>query len=552
MRLRPLLGALAALLMSPGVSRGQAVSGHLTDASGAAVPAARVILVDSGGVRVGSSLTDASGGFRLQAPRPGRYRVMAERVGFASTTSTPLELRPGADARLHLRASSASVSLEGITARGGGARCRLARESGQATAALWDEARKALDATAGARENLSARFVMVEYRRELDAGSLAITSERRTQRRTSAPSPFVSSPLDTLLQRGFVRASGDSVSWDAPDAEVLLSPRFQASHCLHTVAHPDSAGLIGLGFRPVGRPRVADVAGTLWLDRASAQLRFIEFRYVHAGDPARHPQVGGRVDFQRLSTGHWIVRKWWIRLPRVNPDAVLPPRLASGVRRPPVAVPRLLEVGGEVMEAGAAARGTVRGDIAGTVWDSVASAPLAGAEVSAVGTPWVAYTDSAGRFVLPAMAEGVYRVTFRHSRQLAGGLQPIPAVVTVPGDSAARVGLATRGVQALVQAHCPRLQTGEGLLAGRVAAEGVGVSGATVSAQWSGLAPDRRTVTQPRVTTQSGPEGSFVICGVPREVRLELTVRAGSRTDRRELNLRGAPLLLVPVELDAR
>src|SRR5687767_734163 len=131
-----LAAALAALVTAPGAA--QAVAGTLIDPSGAAVPAARVLLLDSLGVSRASSLTDASGAFRLSAPGAGRYRVAAERVGFASTRSAPVQLGPGETGTVRLVASSTAISLTGVTVRGGSSRCRLARESGRATALLWE------------------------------------------------------------------------------------------------------------------------------------------------------------------------------------------------------------------------------------------------------------------------------------------------------------------------------------------------------------------------------------------------------------------------------
>lgn len=542
------LALIAAVLLASRPLPAQEVAGVLVDGSGAVVPAARLVLVDSAGGRAGSVLSGEDGGFRLRAPAAGRYRVRAERVGFASSTSAVLELREGTVTPLRLAASAAAVSLEGITVQAGSSRCRLARESGQATALLWEEARKALDLTEGAREVEAIRFDLVEYRRELDAGSLAVISERRSRRAARSTSPFASTSLDTLLERGFVRPRGDSVSWDAPDAQVLLSPRFQATHCLYTVAHPDSAGLVGLGFRPVGNRRAPDVTGTLWLHRATARLRHLEYGYVNAGTPGRHPQVGGRVEFEQVGTGHWVVRRWWIRIPAVNADAVFGPMTPVWDR---LRISRIVEVGGEITGAGGqpVSRPGALGRITGVVWDSLARAPLAGAEVTAQGTPWVAYTDSAGRFTLPAMPAGVYRIGFTHSHQAATGQPAVPALADLAADTLAQVSLAVPGEQTVIGENCPGMNRSLGLVAGVVTHGDSALAEAEVEVYWSGLAENRRTVIQQTLSTRTRVDGSFAICEVPTEVLLELRVRGPEGRVREELAPQGRRVRLHPVRL---
>jgi len=535
----------AILLVQPAAA--QEVAGMLVDSRGAPLPISRVVLLDSAGTRVSSTLTRADGGFRLAAPAAGSYRVRAERVGFASTTSAALRLQAGTATPLRLVAGQAAVTLEGITARGGSARCRLARESGAATAMLWDEARKALEATEGARGDESVQFELVSYRRELEAGSMAIIREDRSQRAMRLlTSPFIATPLDTLLQKGFVRPRGDSVSWDAPDAEVLLSPRFQATHCLHATEHPDSASLIGLGFQPVGNRLPSDVTGTLWLDRATAELRYLEYRYVNAGYPGRHPRVGGRVDFERLASGLWVVRRWWIRIPAVDAEAVF---AAPGPFRLQPRITRIVEVGGEIFGAGVRSPNRGSGRITGVVWDSVAGAPLAGAEVSALGTPWVAYTDSAGRFVIPAMPAGTYSVTFTHSRQAATGFARQPVIADLSTDTVAEVALAVHGERSMLARHCPGLRPDLGLIAGIVLRESDPVPGATVEVQWAGLGGDRASVLQRVLRTTTEADGTFVFCEVPMEVQLEVRARSGEQHTSGTTILERQRVMLYPVRL---
>src|ERR1019366_8381178 len=56
---------------------------------------------------------------------------------------------------------------------------------------------------------------------------------------------------------------------------------------------------------------------TLWLARASAELRLLEFRYTNLSPGVARAEPGGSVEFLRLSTGGWLMGRWMIRAPQV-------------------------------------------------------------------------------------------------------------------------------------------------------------------------------------------------------------------------------------------
>ena len=75
-------------------------------------------------------------------------------------------------------------------------------------------------------------------------------------------------------------------------------------------------GLIGLGFSPTGEDKsVPDIAGTMWIDLQTAELQWLEYTYQYLDPDQTSSQVGGRVDFERMPDGTWIVPEWWIRVP---------------------------------------------------------------------------------------------------------------------------------------------------------------------------------------------------------------------------------------------
>jgi hypothetical protein len=86
--------------------------------------------------------------------------------------------------------------------------------------------------------------------------------------------------------------------------------------------------------------------------------------------------------------------------------------------------------------------------VVGTVYDSLAAAPLARATVqwaspSDPGRTYTTQTDSAGRYRLPAVRLGRYLVGFFHPDVDAIGVELPPIGVELGGDTTARVDLAT-------------------------------------------------------------------------------------------------------------
>ncbi|MGH2898204.1 MAG: carboxypeptidase-like regulatory domain-containing protein, partial [Solirubrobacteraceae bacterium] len=151
---------------------------------------------------------------------------------------------------------------------------------------------------------------------------------------------------ETLSAAGYVRRrDSSSVIFDMPSAEVLLSDDFAAHHCFGLAKPPDEhPEWIGVRFTPRDkRGDISDVRGVLWLDRARAELKRLEFTYANlpratyevCDDAPEHIPVadrkrmcgpvpdndanrlglGGEADFQRLATGEWMVTHWALRKP---------------------------------------------------------------------------------------------------------------------------------------------------------------------------------------------------------------------------------------------
>ncbi len=114
------LWAVAALL-SIGSAAAQSVRGQvLDDSTGAAIPGARVDLLDQGGHALQQGVTAQDGTFRLSAPRPGQYRLTVRRMGYAPRTTPPLDLAVSDTPTVAVRLRTSAVTLAPVTVVGRG------------------------------------------------------------------------------------------------------------------------------------------------------------------------------------------------------------------------------------------------------------------------------------------------------------------------------------------------------------------------------------------------------------------------------------------------
>jgi hypothetical protein len=524
---------MSALGLPIGVS-GQIVQGHLRDAATRApVEGALVLLLDVTGRRVAGTLTDQRGAFGIVAPGAGRYTVQAERIGFATAASEPFPLAANEVHAVELFASAMAVSLEGLEVEGR-KRCVVRPEEGAALSRVWGEAQKALRNQEWTDGNGPARFRLRRYEREYDAGMRFVTSEREVFSGWTGGNPIRSLPAEDLLANGFVRGADDG-GWEyyGPDASVLLSDAFLDTHCFELSVDEHDPEVIGLAFEPIRGRRVADISGTFWLTRSDARLRFLEFVYTSAPWPEAARVASGRVEFDELPGGQWVVRQWWIRMPRMERDMALMVGGLSGLR-----VGGILEVGGTATQVGVprapslAAAGA--GTIEGMVWDSTRGRPLVGAQVRSADGAHSGVTDAAGRFTLEALPDGAHELLVRHPRLDSLPMAPAPVSVTVTHGATAEVRLAVPSLASMIATACRggEGQAGSSIVLGTVTwgAAGDPVAGATVTLEWSDYEviagrEVRSDVHGLRVT--SNARGRYAACGIPPGVLLSVKPSVG-------------------------
>ena len=294
--------------------RGQVVSAD----SSSQVAGVVVVATDSRG-EVTRTLSGLNGDFLLRLPHAGQFGVQALRIGYRPTVLPPVTVAGGEEISLRIVLDDRPVTLAAVTVRGNNV-CHISLDSGQAVAKIWQEARTAIAATqlSASEEPLVARWIVFDSLG--DRASKAMRSGRATQYEGATTSVFESVSADSLGRFGYVVENKGRLSFYAPDANVLLSDSFAGDHCFHSEPPPAGhADWIGVAFQPAyDRRGHSDMEGTLWLDRESAELRLLEFRYTRLPAGLGIVQPGGMVEFLRLSSGNWIISRWNVRIQRVQ------------------------------------------------------------------------------------------------------------------------------------------------------------------------------------------------------------------------------------------
>lgn len=493
----------------------QTVRGQLIEeGTGVALEGALVVLTppDSDSAYTGA-LTNASGRFQLTAG-PGRWRLRSERIGHGSVYSEPFELEPGEEISIRLEAPVEAIRLPGLEVPAASRGCVARPEEGLATARLWDEARKALENSFWGREGELVRFETVVYQRRLDPETLSVREEEAERQVGTGVRPFRSVPPDVLAARGFVQATDSGTYYFAPDEEVLLSDVFLDDHCFRVLRSREHPELVGLAFEPVRGAENVEIAGVLWLDEQTRELRFLEYRYENLRVDVPTDDLGGRVQFQRLPTGAWIPRRWWIRMPVIELEQIR--RMGFEMERRRLVAIR--ERGGEVvaveMRDGRRIEQLDRPRVQGVVYDSLRGRPLADAEVSLLGTDHVVRTDPNGRFMITA-GEGNFLLTFDHPRLDTLAWEPDPQPLMMRAGVVRQVRLAVPAEETLLVEACAAGAPGTALVGSVRDGEGAPIPSARVSLAWQGSGGEMRGREE-----RTDGRGRFAFCDAPPHTEL--------------------------------
>ncbi len=448
--------------------------------------------------------------------------------------SRSLDLAAGQTVEERLAAPAAVFALEGLVVRRERKRCRALPEAGRQAAAVWDEVRKALDVTAWTERQRAFTFRLAQHERELDPASLAVRRETTGYAAGMASNPYRSLPAGELAERGYVATRGDTTLYFAPDAGVLVSDEFLDAHCFWLQpGGRGEPGLVGLAFEPARAAAGKGIRGVLWVDRGTGELRHLDFGYpaTDLDGPTEH--LGGRVEFEPLPGGAWVVRRWRIRMPRVG-RRVVRYGGASSFRS---VVQSIREEGGEILEirtpAGELVRAAGRARLAGAVYDGAGAGPLAGAAVRLAGTPYATRTDARGRFRMDDLPEGRYRVEVGHPRLDSLAISLPGREVELRRDGEARLELSTPSGREILALLCPAgIAAGQGVLLGTVRGGAGTVQGTVVTVDWTrwdvqneqnhGSAPLTVQRDRRQAAATLDDRDRYRVCGVPADVTLSV------------------------------
>lgn len=533
----PVLAGAALLAATP--APGQTVSALVAHAeTSEPVAGALVRLLDDAGATVRRALTNERGLTLLTGVVPGRHRLRVEMIGMETTETGPFEIGEDQTVRREVRLPVRAIGLEGFRVEVE-ERCQVRPSEGDLAARLWDEARTALTMTTLTQRDDVYRYRTMLYERDLDRDGDVVRRETRSRREATLRTPFRSRPAEELMRDGFVDRSGETNVYFAPDAEVLLSDVFLDSHCFRPRAGAEgeeTAGLMGLVFEPVElEGRRVDISGTLWVDAATSELRWLDYRYENLPPDIRSDELGGRVAFQRMPQGRWIVPRWSIRMPTIamqrHPVTGESRRSLVGFR----------EVGGVVLDAqgsGQTVGRTRTGSLEGVVRDSLGNA-AEGVGVEIVGTERETSTDSAGRFEVSDLMEGTYQVRLVESGLRALGWTPVPPTRVVRESETSYLELHLPSRASVLAEACeaqptsgsdllPPEASGSGILLGWVRDAGTDepLPGATVrvsGARWEVSIEQGRVREDPyHFETTADRTGFYLLCEMPEDEPLTI------------------------------
>lgn len=556
MHMRPLILA-AAIALIGGRAAAQEVRIEVVEAAnGKAIVGANVSVIDSTGLAVGGGFSDQGGYINLPVPMRGPFRVRADKVSYDTWISVVLRQ---AGKPIHVRIGMAPTRTPSTVVRTETA-CQQLSGPGTPAGDLWVELRKALTASAMTEAKGLVPLDVDLYERVLDR-NLGILSERTEQRSNVSRRPSTGIALDQLDSARGGEATGGEV-YRPPDAATFLSDAFVRSHCFSAIrGYGQENGLAGLEFKPARVGGLAALTGVIWLDPKANALRYLNFDYVNLPVPLRLARTTGRVEFQQLPGGHWIVPRWYIRMPRTA-------RVAStDVGSPTVMRDSLLgyqEVGGTARPAGTArsvgSPAPSQGDAAtpdapapvvgqavltGVVFDSTTGKPLRNVDVSTGVGRFKTRTGDGGRYELVIDGALSDKVVFDHPRLRLFRIPERVQTVSVSPGSRGQAMVFIPSLGTLRSKLCGQNETGteaQGMAVGYVKdTAGNPVRNAHVWATWQILWVEQNgrlvsTNLQRTVETDTGPDGSYIMCGFTRGAQVTAKVSiAGKNTVQEKL-----------------
>ena len=516
--------------------------GGLISRGGVSLNAAIVALTDSTGHAVTQSAVGDGGRYSLRVPHDGTFRIRVQQIGWRPWISDAFVVRANQSVTRNLEVTSARVTLDAVRVVADGGVCRAATDSSAAAFSVWEEARKALlAASLTSAEPLSMTATLDE--RTFDADGVRLVNDSSWSRSGRSVKPFVTPPPDSLARIGYLTVDQTTTTYWAPDADVLLSDSFLATHCLSLTTASDSgltrdAGRrIGVRYRPTTtRDGIVDIAGVLWLDRASAELRSLDFSYVNAPRLTLTARSGGHADFLRLPNGRWITQRWSIRYPLLGVRESGSAAVVPGVGRTSRSTTHVANIKiktGEILSVRRDrdtlwTRGTVSPIV--RVVDSTTGRPLRSVLVGIASSGRASATDSLGGVRLERVVPGAVSLRVETPGVARAADEPRLVGVTVPDMNDAEILIPIASAENAATKSCGEeiRRWGEGVVRLRSSTSAAASLAALVRTPFVRLGARDTVWLERQLPFIRDNSGAAFLCGVPRDATVQLTGVAGN------------------------
>ena len=511
----------------PAVLAAQTVRGVVVDQLDRPLVGVVVQLTDSTSRVAVRALTNDRGEFRVTAPGGGRYRLRTTRIGFRPTTTEPIALSSAAEVTRRIILPSNPIVLDPVLSVGRTTCRALGLDSTAATFAAWEQVRAALSAADMTAESREVATTTLSYERKQSLAG-ATVSQMGTVTTAAAAQPWHSVSADSLRRDGYVvmEQDGRTRVFRVPDLRVLGSDMFVEDHCFRISGSSDSAR-VGIAFEPTpSRRDMPEITGTMWLDRATSELREMRWQYINVAKQIDETATGGVMEFQRLRNGAWVISRWNIRMPIVE--------VGGGTDLNSITFRGVKTAGGELVSASSASGNDTlwvgpKMTLRGFAYDSLSQKALTMALVGIAGTTRSTITDSAGYFSFPDLAPGAYRLVMQHDALDAIGVPyHLTTALVTSGMDTTMVTMPS--FETMWRLACESTPPGRdtALVYGTVRAVGrtKPISGAAVYATWidivSGSGKKRFDTTRWHLDAPTDSTGTYVLCGVPTQTGLRM------------------------------
>jgi len=319
-----LSAAMTLLALTPLALGAQEIIGTLRLADGRSAAGGVIVVAQrrSGGAEIVRVMTNSRGEFRLK-PGTDEIVLVALRIGQQPFVLDTLLPRLGQMVRLDRVLPERPVEIASVRTAIRD-RCGIGSASRLEAVARAEDAQIALASSIMGQGETPVSVLLRVTQEEWTPGGERVVDVQHREYRLDSLRALRSIPPDSLHALGFTtRVQGQPTTYRVPDAAFFADTRFATDHCLTLTVDSARPRLVGVSFKPSRFRRVTQLSGTFWMDRESADLRRIEFRYEGLDPVTESAKPGGWIDFTRLPNGLIFASRWSFRMPRVTETLVM-------------------------------------------------------------------------------------------------------------------------------------------------------------------------------------------------------------------------------------